>query len=147
MNFFSKIKKAKKPDERISYPVEDNKEMIFAQATDKEQQNYSLQMMFKHDAPSREALNTKEYFRESAIYGMAIRMLNQRFGEKATKENPPYMSAGVGYGGYVLTANKKARHYRNQNNCDTRVVEIRENVSYTYEYEITSKYEKNKENE
>ena len=39
--------------------------------------------------------------------------------------------------GNILTANKKARHYRNQNNCDTRVVEIRENVSYTYEYEVT----------
>lgn len=48
--------------------------------------------------------------------------------------------------GDILTANKKARHYRNQNNCDTRVVEIRENVSYTYEYEVTDKYEKNKEN-
>ena len=105
---FSKIKKAKKPAERIYYPVEDNKEMIFAQATDKEQQNYSLQMMFKHAAPSREALNTKEYLRQSAIYSMAIRMLNQRFGEKASKENPPYMSAGVGYGGYVLTAMKKS---------------------------------------
>ena len=52
-----------------------------------------------------------------------------------------------GSGGNILPANKKARHYRNQNNCDTRVVEIRENVSNTYEYEITSKYEKNKENE
>ena len=47
--------------------------------------------------------------------------------------------------GNVLTANKKARHYRNQNNCETRVVEIRENVSYTYEYEVTDKYNRNKE--
>lgn len=105
---FSKIKKAKKPAERIYYPVEDNKEMIFAQATDKEQQNYSLQVMFKHDAPSREALNTKEYLRQSAVYSIAIRMLNQRFGEKATKENPPYLSAGVGYGAYILTTMKKS---------------------------------------
>ena len=49
--------------------------------------------------------------------------------------------------GNILTANKKARHYRNQNDCDTRVVEIQETVSYSYAYEITSKYEKNKENE
>ena len=47
--------------------------------------------------------------------------------------------------GNVLTANKNARHYRNQNNCETRVVEIRENVSYTYEYEVTDKYNRNKE--
>lgn len=36
----------------------------------------------------------------------------------------------------IRTANKKARQYRNQNNCETRVVEIRENVSYSYEYEV-----------
>ena len=47
--------------------------------------------------------------------------------------------------GNILTANKKARHYRNQNDCDTRVVEIQETVSYSYEYEITDKYDRNKE--
>lgn len=49
--------------------------------------------------------------------------------------------------GNICTANKKARHYRNQNNCETRVVEIRENVSYSYEYEVTIKYDRNKEKE
>ena len=39
---FSKIKRVKNGAERIYYPVDDNKEMIFAQTTDKEQQNYSL---------------------------------------------------------------------------------------------------------
>lgn len=49
--------------------------------------------------------------------------------------------------GNILTANKKARHYRNQNNCDTRVVEIQETVSYSYAYEIVDSYNKNdKEN-
>lgn len=48
--------------------------------------------------------------------------------------------------GDIQTANKKSRHYRNQNNCETRVVEIRENVSYSYEYEVTNKYDRNKEN-
>ena len=47
--------------------------------------------------------------------------------------------------GNIKTANKKARHYRNQNNCETRVVEIRENVSYSSEYEVMNKFDKNKE--
>lgn len=46
--------------------------------------------------------------------------------------------------GNNLTADKKARHYRNQNNCETRVIEVRENVSYSYEYEVTTKYDRNK---
>ena len=49
--------------------------------------------------------------------------------------------------GNICTANKKARHYRNQNGCETRVVEIRENVSYSYEYEVTNKYDRNEEKE
>ena len=49
--------------------------------------------------------------------------------------------------GNICTANKKARHYRNQNDCDTRVVEIQETVSYSYAYEIVDSYNKNnKEN-
>lgn len=47
--------------------------------------------------------------------------------------------------GNICTANKKARHYRNQNNCETRVVEIRENIVYSYEYEVVNKYDRNKE--
>lgn len=47
--------------------------------------------------------------------------------------------------GNIQTAKKKARHYRDQNNCETRVVEIRENITYSYEYEVTDKYDNNKE--
>ena len=46
---FKKIKKAKNPAERVYYEVDDNKEMIFSQQIDKEQQNYMLQLMYKHD--------------------------------------------------------------------------------------------------
>lgn len=38
--------------------------------------------------------------------------------------------------GKLKTAQKKARHYRNQNGCETRVVEVTENVSYSYEYRL-----------
>lgn len=105
---FSKIKKAKKPAERIYYPVDDNDEIIFAQATDKEQQNYSLQLMFKHNAPTRAERNSEANFRNAVKRQIAISILNQRFGEIMTKDNPPFLSAGVGYGNFILASTKDA---------------------------------------
>ncbi len=105
---FKRIKKAKRPAERVYYPVEDNKEMIFSQQIDKEQQNYVLQLMYKHDVPSRDQRNTKEYIRESTRRSVAISMLNSRFSEIMSKDNPPYMRAGVGYSGFGVTEMKKA---------------------------------------
>ena len=105
---FKKIKKVKKPAERIYYPVDDNKEMIFSQQIDKEQQNYVLQLMYKHDVPARDQRNTKEYIRENTKRSFAISMLNSRFSEIMSKENPPYLRAGVGYSGFGVTETKKA---------------------------------------
>lgn len=44
--------------------------------------------------------------------------------------------------GDISTAEKKARHYRNQNDCETRVIAVKENVSYSYDYEVVNKYSK-----
>ncbi len=105
---FKKIKKAKKPAERVYYTVDDNKEMIFSQQIDKEQQNYMLQLMYKHDVPARDQRNTKEYIRETTKQSVAISMLNSRFSEIMSRENPPYMRAGVGYSDFGVTQTKKA---------------------------------------
>lgn len=45
--------------------------------------------------------------------------------------------------GDISTAEKKARHYRNKNDCETRVIEVKENVSYSYDYEVVNEYCKN----
>ena len=105
---FKGIKKAKKPAERVYYPVEDNEEMIFSQQIDKEQQNYILQLMYKHDEAPRSQHNTKEYVREKLVRSFAISMLNTRFSEIMTKENPPYMRAGVGYSSFGTAQTKNA---------------------------------------
>ena len=44
--------------------------------------------------------------------------------------------------GDISTAEKKARHYRNKNACETRVIGVKENVTYSYEYELITKYDK-----
>lgn len=43
--------------------------------------------------------------------------------------------------GDVSTAEKKARHYHNQNDCETRVIAVKENVSYSYDYEVVKETE------
>ena len=45
--------------------------------------------------------------------------------------------------GDIFTAEKKARHYSNKNDCETRVIEVKENVSYSYDYSLITKYSKN----
>lgn len=44
--------------------------------------------------------------------------------------------------GNIKTATKKARHYRNKNDCKTRVIEVRENISYSYDYKLVTNYER-----
>lgn len=105
---FKGIKKPKRPKKREYYAVDDYKEMIFSQQVDKEQQNYMLQLMYKHDVPARDQRNTKEYIYENTRNAIALRMLNTRFSEIMTKENPPFMRAGVGYSGFGVTQTKNA---------------------------------------
>lgn len=104
---FKGIKKAKKPAERVYYPVSDNEGLIFAQGTDKEQQNYAFQLIFKRDATPREQRNTKEYKRNDSKMTMMINMLNKRFTEIAMKENPPYLGAGVDDDAFIVSNTKK----------------------------------------
>lgn len=105
---FKKIKKAKNPAERVFYPVTDNEELVFAQGTDKEQQNYALQLYFKYDATPRELVNTKEAVYKSYVMQTAISMLNGRFTEITMKENPPFLGAAVSNGKFLLSGTKEA---------------------------------------
>lgn len=108
VEIFSGIEAQENPAERVYYPVEDNEEMIFSQQIDKEQQNYILQLMYKHDAAPREMRNTKEYMRDGYVRSIAMGMLNSRFSEIMTRDNPPYMRAGVGFSDFGVSQTKKA---------------------------------------
>ena len=44
--------------------------------------------------------------------------------------------------GDVCTAEKKARHYRNKNDCDTRVIAVKEDVTYSYDYSLVIEYDR-----
>jgi hypothetical protein len=45
--------------------------------------------------------------------------------------------------GNISTAEKKARYYRNKNACETRVIAVKENVYYSYDYELVKEHCKN----
>ena len=47
--------------------------------------------------------------------------------------------------GLGSSANKKARHYRNKNGVETRVIRIDEHKTYTYDYEVTTSYKPDSE--
>ena len=111
-DIFKSIKKAKKnAAERVYYPVSDNKEFIFAQGTDKEQQNYALQLYFKREATSREMRNTREYKDAETKMEMVLDMLNSRFAEISMKDNPPFLGAGAGDGSFLLSSTKEALYF------------------------------------
>lgn len=105
---FKGIKKAKNPAERVYYPVDNNEEMIFSQQIDKEQQNYVLQLMYKHEASPRELRNTVGELHKNSVRSLAMSLLNARFSEIMSKENPPYLRAGVGYGDYGTAQTMKS---------------------------------------
>ena len=105
---FKNIKKAKNPAERVYYPVTDNEGLIFAQGTDKEQQNYALQLFFKYDATPRELANTKEAVYKDYVIETAISMLNARLTEITMKDNPPFLGAAVSCGDFLLSNTKSA---------------------------------------
>lgn len=44
--------------------------------------------------------------------------------------------------GDVFTAEKKARHYRNKNACETRVIAVKEDVTYSYDYSLVIEYDR-----
>ena len=105
---FKSLEMPENPAERVYYPVEDNEKMIFSQQIDKEQQNYVLQLMYKHDASPRELRNTKGDIRNNTVISLAMSMLNTRFSEIMSKENPPYLRAGVGYSDFGTSMTKKS---------------------------------------
>ncbi|MBQ8500682.1 MAG: insulinase family protein [Bacteroides sp.] len=94
--------------ERVYYTVGDNQEPLIYVGTDKEIQNATVYIMFKHDATPNEAKSNMMYMVQNYIMGMVNSMLNTRLNEIRQSANPPFLSAGVGYGSLLVTKAKDA---------------------------------------
>ncbi|MFA5326947.1 MAG: insulinase family protein [Prolixibacteraceae bacterium] len=91
---FSKIQEPAKPRKLETYDIPDNKGTLVSVATDKEARYSEVQIFYKH--PLKISKTIADY-RQTIVEGLYTSMFNDRLGELAQKENPPYLYAGSGY--------------------------------------------------
>ncbi len=92
----------------VDEAVPDNDEIIVVSDKDKEQQYTTIMLMFKDDPLPRDQRGTLAYMLQDYVMDMVSSMLNQRLAEKAQEPDCPFVQAGGGYGGFIMTDNKQA---------------------------------------
>lgn len=105
---FSKIEKPVNPAERVYYPVADNEKPIVAFGSDKEQDKYVAQIMFKYDALPDSLKGTMADVTTSYLLDMAQMMLQIRLNEQGQKADAPFAAASAFYGEFIMAKTKQA---------------------------------------
>ena len=105
---FSKIEKPVNPAERVYYPVADNEKPIVAFGSDKEQDKYVAQIMFKYDALPDSLKGTMADVTTSYLLDMAQMMLQIRLNELGQKADAPFAVASAFYGEFIMAKTKQA---------------------------------------
>ncbi len=84
--------------QRTTFPVPDNDTTLFAIATDKEETQSAVSVIYKH--PIRPQGTVADY-RRDAVGRLYNEMLNARFAELMQQANPPFLGAGSSQGRVV----------------------------------------------
>lgn len=105
---FSKIEKPVNPAERVYYPVADNEKPIVAFGSDKEQDKYVAQIMFKYDALPDSLKGTMADVTTTYLLDMAQMMLQIRLNEQGQKADAPFAAASAFYGEFIMAKTKQA---------------------------------------
>ena len=105
---FSKIEKPVNPAERVYFPVADNEKPIVAFGSDKEQDKYMAQIMFKYDALPDSLKGTMADITTSYLLDMAQMMLQIRLNELGQKADAPFAAASAFYGEFIMAKTKQA---------------------------------------
>ena len=105
---FSKIEKPVNPAERVYYPVADNEKPIVAFGSDKEQDKYVAQIMFKYDALPDSLKGTMADVTTAYLLDMAQMMLQIRLNELGQKADAPFAAATAFYGEFIMAKTKQA---------------------------------------
>ncbi len=100
---FSKLEMPANPRERKYFDVPDHEDTKVVVATDKEAQQTTIQLFYKHD---RADLVTHEDYRNSIVRQLYNSMINTRLQEMLVQENPPFIYGFSGYNQFI--SNKDA---------------------------------------
>ena len=104
---FSKIEKPVNPAERIYYPVADNEKPIVAFGSDKEQDKYVAQIMFKYDVLPDSLKGTMADVTTAYLLDMAQMMLQIRLNEQGQKADAPFAVAIAHHGEFLISKTKQ----------------------------------------
>ena len=132
----------------IKEDVADHSGIIYSIDHDKELQNNSVYLIFKHKAYTPEQRKYIGYWKETNKTNAALSMLNTRFGDEALKPDCSYLSASVDDDNYFLSSTKAAF----QISCDTKdnmqtkaltdaLTECRRAVDYGFTEEEYQRYQ------
>lgn len=105
---FADVKKPENPAERIYYSVADNKEPIVAIGTDKEVDDPSIEIFFKHEATPDSLKNNVGFMASQYMTSMISSMLNARLSELTQSANPPFTRAYSYYSNFFVAKTKDA---------------------------------------
>lgn len=92
----------------IPEPVPDNNTPIIIIDKDKEQEQNSIELMFKHDAVPDSMKTTLDYMLANYAKQTALSMLNDRFAEYTNKPESPFVNASTYDGRYIFSKTKDA---------------------------------------
>ena len=96
---FSSIPMVENPAPRNPVEVPYHKETNFVLAQDKEAPQTSVSVVVLHKAVPAKERNLK-YIRDNHVISLMNSMINARINELLQKENPPFVSGSVSFGGY-----------------------------------------------
>ena len=100
-DMFSSIPAIENPQERPFYAIPEHDEMYFAVITDKEAQRSTVSITTILPEKSAEEKNTHAYLKEALIANFYNSMVGSRINELMQKGDPPFINAGIGFGGLV----------------------------------------------
>ena len=97
-DLFSGLEMPEKPKERYVAEVPDHKEPRVAIVTDEEASRSMVSIYYKHDAITEKDM---DYYRQTYLHNLYMRMINNRLSELTQKANPPFVYGYSYYGNVV----------------------------------------------
>ena len=108
IELFGNVKNPKnaKPVEKVFVP--DNEEIISCVETDREQNNISVRLMYKHDGLDDALKSTTSYFEDEYLKRMVASMLNSRLSDLAQQPDAPFTTVHAADRSYMLAKSRDA---------------------------------------